>query len=180
MISIWLVCMGVNWEEQFSKEHPLNFKIKDTDLFLHGTSSKRYWYIQTTGFLFRRVPDRNWGISRPGICFEKYVKQGEYWGVRAADHIDHTIKKCCRVACENDDSSEAVVLQIKGKELKKLGCPIYANWNKAYAKVMDVKGIPIDVNYDASFLSIIVIDCDIPLEYLEVVKRVPFKGWKLC
>jgi hypothetical protein len=170
--------MGVDLKEQFSKEHPLNLKIKDTDLFLHGTSSKKYWIIQTTGFLLRGVADRNWSVSQTGICFEKYVarahpKQGQYCGVSVADRIDHTIKMCCKVACENDDSSEAVVLQIKGRELRKLGCPIYADWNKPYWKVRDVEGNPIDVNYDAPYLSIIIIDCDIPLKYLEVVKRVP-------
>jgi hypothetical protein len=166
--------MCVDWEERFSKEHPL--KIKDTDLFLHGTSSKKYLAIQCTGFLLRKVPDRNWGVSRIGICFEKYVKQGQYCGVSAADLADRTIKDCCKVACENDGSSEAVVLQIKGRELKELSCPIYADWNKRYAVIYDVEGIPIDVNSDTPVLSIIVIDRDIPLRYLEVVKRVPFKG----
>jgi hypothetical protein len=159
--------MCVDWEERFSKEHPL--KIKDTDLFLHGTSQKKYLAIQAKSRLLRNVPVRNWGISRIGICFEKYVKQGQYCGV-----VDLTIKHCCEVACENDGSSEAVVLQIKGRELKKLGCPIYADWNKPYEVIRNSEGIPIDVNSEASVLSIIVIDRDIPLRYLEVVKRVPF------
>jgi hypothetical protein len=107
--------MCVDWEERFSKEHPLEAKIKDTDLFLHGTSSKKYSAIQAKRRLLRNVPVRNWGISRIGVCFEKYVKQGQYCGV-----VDLTIKRYCEVACEKDGSSEGVVLLIKGRELKKL------------------------------------------------------------
>jgi hypothetical protein len=161
--------MHVDWEEQFSKRHPL--KIKDTDLFLHGTSSKKYSTIQRTGFLLRKVPDRNWGVSRTGICFEKYVERGQYCAIGAASFVDRTIRQCCEVACENDNSSEGIVLQIRGRELKKLGCPIYADWNKPYAIIVDSEGMPIDVDPDAPVLSIIIIDRDVPLGSLEVVKR---------
>jgi hypothetical protein len=162
--------MCVDWEERFSKEHPLEAKIKDTDLFLHGTSSKKYSAIQAKRRLLRDVPVRNWGISRIGVCFEKYVKQGQYCGV-----VDLTIKRYCEVACEKDGSLEGVVLQIKGKELKKLACPIYGDWNKNYPLKHNSEGIPIDVDSEAELLSIIV-DRDIPLRYLEVVKRAPFKA----
>ncbi len=48
-------------EEKFSKEHPL--KIKDTDIFLHGTSSKKYSAIQSKGFMLGGIPERNYPIS---------------------------------------------------------------------------------------------------------------------
>lgn len=161
--------MCVDWEERFSKEHPLTLKIKDTDLFLHGTSSKKYLVIQRTGFLLRKVPDRNWGISRIGVCFEKYVKDGQYCGV-----VDLTIKRYCETTCKKDGSSEGVVLLIKGRELKKLACPIYGDWNKNYPLIYNSEGKPIDIDSEAELLSIVV-DRDIPLRYLEVAKRVPFK-----
>jgi len=41
--------------------------------------------------------------------------------------------------------------------------------------VSALNGIPKDVNSNASVLSIIILDKDIPLEYLEVVRRIPFK-----
>jgi hypothetical protein len=34
-------------DEDFSKAHPV--KIKDTDVFLHGTSSKKYMAIKSVG-----------------------------------------------------------------------------------------------------------------------------------
>ncbi len=111
-----------------------------------------------------------------GICFEKYVGQGQYCDVDSTDLVDRTIKHYCEVACEHDGSLEGVVLQIKGRELKELGCPIYADWNKLYPCIHDMKGIPIDVDSAAPVLSIIVLDRDIPLRYLEVVKKVSFKA----
>ena len=156
------------WEEEFSKAHPV--KIKDTDIFLHGTSSKKYFAIKSVGFLKVKAPATNWGISKKGICFEKYNEHGTY-----AALTEMTIRSYCETTCRNDHSSEGVILQIKGRELKKLRCPIYADWNKNYTLIKDSEGIPIDVDSNAPFLSIIILDKDIPLEYLEVVKRIPFK-----
>lgn len=161
-------------EEEFSKANPV--KIKDTDVFLHGTSSKKYLAIKSIGFLKRKAPATNWGISKKGICFEKYDEHGTYAGCRAADLIEMTIRRYCETTCRRDHSSEGVILQIKGRELKKLGCPIYADWNKRYAVIRDSEGIPIDVDSNAPVLSIIILDKDIPLEYLEVVRRIPFKN----
>jgi hypothetical protein len=104
------------------------------------------------------------------ICFEKYVKHGKYSRV-----ITLSIEGHCKAACRNDQSSEGVILQIKGRELKKLGCPIYADWNEGYLLVKDSEGIPMDVDSNASMLPIVIIDRDIPLEYLEVVKKLHFK-----
>jgi hypothetical protein len=64
---------------------------------------------------------------------------------------------------------------VKGRELKKLACPIYVDWNKNFPLKRDSEGKPIDVNSNAELLSIIV-DGDIAFRYLEVVKRVSFKG----
>ena len=166
--------MSMEWDEWFSREHPL--KIRDSDLFLHGTSSRNYSDIQRTGFLLRKAPNRNWGISERGICFERYVKQGQYCGVSSVSLVDVTIENYCEIACKHDGSSEGVVLQVKGRELKELGCPIYADWNKLYPCKRNTEGIPIDVDSDVSVLSIIVVDCDVPVRYLEVVKRISFKG----
>ena len=163
-------------EEWVSKAHPLNLKIKDTDAFLHGTSSKKYSVIQSTGFLLGTIPVKNFSISQKGICFEKYAEHGNYAGTSSKMLIDMTIKGYCETACRRDQSEEGIVLQIKGKELKKLGCPIYADWNKDIPRIYDDEGMPIDVNYDSPVLSIIVVDCDIPLKYLEVARKVPFKG----
>ncbi len=68
-------------------------------------------------------------------------------------------------------------MQIKGRELKKLGCPIYVDWNKPYARIRNSEGIPIDVDTNTKYklLSIIIVDRDIPLKYLKVVKKLPFK-----
>ena len=164
--------LNMFWEE-FSKAHPV--KIKDTDVFLHGTSSKKYLAIKSIGFLKAKAPATNWGISKKGICFEKYDVHGTYAGGRAADFTEMTIRSYCETTCRKDHSSEGVILQIKGRELKKLGCPIYADWNKPPPVIKDSEGIPIDVDSDAPVLSIIILDKDIPLEYLEVVRRISFK-----
>jgi len=163
----------VDWEEAFSKANPV--KIKDTDVFLHGTSSKKYLAIKSTGFLKRKAPATNWGISKNGICFEKYDEHGTYGGGRAADFTELTIRRYCEATCRNDHSSEGVILRIKGGELRKLGCPIYADWNKPYPKIRNSEGIPIDVDSNAPVLSIIILDKDIPLGYLEVAGRIPFR-----
>jgi hypothetical protein len=157
-------------DEQFSKQHPLNSKIKDTDLFVHGTSLKNYSAIQSTGFLLRTIPVRNYSISQADICFEKYYKQGKLFYI-----VDLTIREYCNMACRNDGSSEGVVLGIKGKELKQLGCLIYADWNTGFKRKCNSEGIPIDVDTDG-LLPITILDCDIPISCLEVIKRVPFKG----
>ena len=167
-------CMCVEWKEHFSKAHPL--RIKENDLFLHGTSSRKYSAIQRSGFLLRKAPNTNWGISQMGVCFEKYVKHAQYCGVSATYLVDRVIKHYCEIACKNDGSLEGVVLQTKGRELKELGCPIYADWNKPYPLIRDVEEIPVNVDSDLPVLSIIVLDCDIPLRYLEAIKRVPFKA----
>ena len=59
--------------------------------------------------------------------------------------------------------------------LRKLGCPIYVDLDKPYAVIRDSEGIPIDVDSNSPVLSIILLDKDIPIEYLEVVRRIPFK-----
>jgi len=161
------------WEEEFSKAHPV--KIKDTDVFLHGTSSRKYLAIKSTGFLKRKAPATNWGISKKGIYFEKYDEHGTYAGGRAADFTEMTIRGYCETTCRRDHSPEGVILRIKGRELSKLGCPIYADWNKRYEFIRDSEEEPINVDSNAPVLSIIILDKDIPLEYLEVVRRIPFK-----
>ena len=159
--------MSADWKERFSKKHVLNSKIEDADLFLHGTSSEKYSSIQRTGFLSRIVPTRNWSISRKGVCFEKYVERGNNLLCRV---VDLTIRDYYEATSRNDGSSEGVVLQIKGRELKKLACPIYADWNLNFPLKYNSKGIPIDVDSDAELLSIIV-DGDIPLRYLKLRKK---------
>ena len=160
-------------DARFSKKYPLNTKIKDTDVFLHGTSSKRYDAIKSTGYLLRNVSARrNFTISQSGICFEKYVASGK---LANANTIDNAMTRYCLNACKNDRSLEGVILQISGRELKKLGCPIFVDWNKPINRILNSVGVPIGVNYNALFLSIIIVDKDIPVEYLEVRKRVPFK-----
>ena len=158
-----LVC--VEWREKFSRNHPLNEKIKDTDVFHHCTSLKKYLAIKSSGFLRRNVSERTYSISQSGICFEKYIEHG------VAEFSD---KGHWKAACRTDHSEEGVILQITGEKLKKLGCPIYADWNDSYPLIRDSEWIPVDVDTEASFLSIIIVDCDIPIEYLEVSK-VPFK-----
>jgi len=156
----------VKWIENFSRNHPLNSKIKDTDIFLHATSLKKYLAIKSTGFLRRSVSERNYSISQNVICFEKYVKNGV---------AEPSIEGYCDAACRNDKSKEAVILQITGEKLKKLGVKIYADWNDNYPLIRDSEGIPIDVDTEAFFLSIIIVDCDIPIEYLKLVRKVAFK-----
>ena len=160
----------MEWQESFSRKNPLNSRIRDTDVFLHGTSLKKYRAMQSKGFLLTRLKNKNFSISQNGICFEKYDEHGKY-----SDMIKNTIRNYCETACRNDQSSEGVILRIKGRELKKLGCPIYADWNKNYIPKYNNEGIPIDVDYNAPFLSIIVVDTDIPLECLEEVRRISFK-----
>ena len=142
--------------EQYSRANPII--VKDDDLFLHGTSSNNFLNIRQTGFLKQAILIRNWGNSPNGICFEKYVK-GEN------DVVLEVVAKYCRIACEKDNSQEGVILQITGKELKKLGCPILADWNL---------GLIIGIDSDSAILSIIV-ECDVPVEYLKELKSIPFK-----
>jgi hypothetical protein len=162
--------MNVEWEKQFIQGHPL--KIKDTDLFLHGTSSKNYSAIQHIGFLLRDSVARNWSISQSGICFERYRKEA---GISIDNFID-LMKHYCEVACKRDGSTEGVVLQLTGRELKEIGCCTEPDLNKPLELKYDSEGIPIDINSDASFLSIVVKDCDIPIKYLRVVRRISFKS----
>ena len=156
----------MEWREKFSRNHSLNSKIKDTDIFLHVTSLKKYLAIKSSGFLRRNVSERTYSISQSGICFEKYVKNGV---------AELSIEGYCNDACRSDKSEEAVILQITGEQLKKLGVKIYADWNENYPLIRNSEWMPVGVDTEASFLSIIIVDCDIPLEYLEVVRRVPFK-----
>lgn len=154
-------------DEKFSKDHPL--KINDLYIFLHGTSSNKFLQIKDSGFLLRKPPVRNYSLSQGGVYFEKYCRN-----YANSDVTRLTIKGCCQAACRNDNSSEGVILQIKGKQLNNLGCPIYADWNKHVPRIFDSRGIPVDVDSSAPVLSII-IDRDIPLNFLKVVKRLPFK-----
>ena len=156
----------MEWSEKFSRNHPLNAKIKDTDVFLHITSLKKYWVIDSTGFLLRNVSERTYSTSKNGICFEKYVKNGV---------AELSVEGYCDDTCRSDNSKEAVILQITGEQLKNLGVNIYADWNDPYPLIHDPEWRPIDVDTEASFLSIIIVDCDISLEYLEVVSNVSFK-----
>lgn len=160
-------------EKEFFKAHPLNKHIKDTDIFLHATSIKKYSQIQSTGRILSNMGKRNFSISQAGVCFEKYV-EGNYCGLDAKYYVDFTMERYCNTICETDNSKEGVVLQIIGKDLKKLG-NIYADWNKSYSLVHDSEGKPIDVDYDKSVLSVVA-ECDIPVEYLTVARKVPIKG----
>ena len=157
----------LEWREKFSRNHPLNSKIRDRDIFLHVTSQKKYSAIEASGSLRRNAPKRTYSISQSGvICFEKYVKKGI---------SELSIKGYCNDTCRSDNSKEAVILEIKGEKLKKLGVNIYADWIDGYPLIHDSEGRSIDVNTEGSFLSIIIVDCDVPLEYLEVVRKVPVK-----
>jgi len=155
----------VKEEEEFSRKHPLNSKIKDTDLFHHCTSSKRYLAIKSSGFLRRNVSERTYSISQSGICFEKYIEKG----MSESSDIGHW-----RAACRTDHSKEGVILQITGEKLKNLGCSIYADWNNGYLFKYNSEGLRVDVDTEGPFLSIIIVDCDIPFEYLEVVGKGTF------
>jgi len=150
----------VDWTEGFSRVHPVNAQIKDTDVFIHGTSSTRFSVIKLEG-LKRKVDGKHFGISHNVICFEKLLENKHYR--KAAIDL---VKKYCQIACDKDNSSEGVILQIKGRELKKLGCPIYADWNIGFSR-KTIEGIPFDINLNAP-VSIIIVDRDIPFEYLEV------------
>mgnify|MGYP005856551401 FL=1 len=86
----------------------------------------------------------------------------------------------CRNSCQKDGSSEGVVLEIKGKELKKLECPIYADWNKHIVPTYDSLHRPNGVKYDYLFVSVIAVDKDIPIEYLSDKGRIPFTAEDLA
>lgn len=159
--------MNMEWEKGFIKKHPL--KIKDTDLFIHGTSSKNYSAIQRTGFLLRNVPIRNWKISTRGIRFERYPKSR----ISFDQFVDHIVERYCKPACEKTHSSEGVVLQIKGRELNEIGCCVKPDSNMPLPYKYDSEGIPIGLNSNYPYLTIIITDRDIPLRCLEVIKRVP-------
>jgi hypothetical protein len=55
--------------------------------------------------------------AKRGICFERYPKEA---GI-GIDYLIYLIKHYYEVARRNDGSSEGVVLQIKGRELRELG-----------------------------------------------------------
>ena len=166
-------------DEAFSRKYPLNKKIKDTDVFLHGTSSKRYDSIKSSGYLLRKVGfERNFSISQPRICFEKYVTSGKRANAKIIDDV--AMINYCSNSCKKDGSLEGVILQIKGRELKKLDCPIYVDWNKPIARTKNSAGEPNGVKYDALYVSITIVDKDIPIEYLELKRRVQFKAEDLA
>jgi hypothetical protein len=156
-------------DRELSKQYPLNNQIKDSDVFLHGTSLKKYESIKAKAFLLRSVDStRNFLISNTGIYFEKYTK------ANAKTINELAMPHYCRNPCKKDGSLEGVVLKITGKELKMLGCPIYADWNKSIQRIYDSLHRTIGIKYDCVFVSIIVVDKDIPIEYLSVQRRIPF------
>ena len=84
------------------------------------------------------------------------------------------VRAHCNAACRTDKSREGVILKISGKELKKLGCPICADWNYNFKCIRTWDNIRLDVDYDAEYLSIIV-NNDVAFEYLKIFKKMPFK-----
>lgn len=159
--------------KNFSKRHPLNNQMKDEYVFLHGTSSTRFSSIQDCGFIKRAEPGKNFSISPGGICFEKFDIDGTYQGLSASDFIEDTVKDYCKNACKADGDLTGVILKVTGKELKKLDCSIYADWNKPYPRIKQ-NGFSVDVDLGASVISIIVLEKDIPIEYVERWKDVHF------
>ncbi len=158
-------------EEQFSKLHPITSQVEDNEIFLHGTSSKRFLSIQSSGFLKRSLSDsENYSVSQAGtICFERYIES-------CKNIIQQNMMRFCKAACnnKNDRSTEGVILKITGKNLKELGCPIYADWNYGFHYKRDSQWLPVDVDYSGlGVTAIIITDCDIPIDYLEVVKKIP-------
>jgi hypothetical protein len=147
------------------KKYPVT--VKDSDVFLHGTSSKNYEDIQSSGFLKKMVSSRNWGISTDGVCFEKWVKEND-------KAVLMVVTRYCYSACKHDNSAEGVILKITGKDLKKLNGKIFSDPNKNSRLLHDSEGIPIGVDSDSPILSIVV-ECDVPIAYLVEVKRVPSK-----
>ena len=145
--------------------------MKDTEILLHGTSSKSFLSIQSSGFLKRSVSDsENYTVSQSGtICFERYIES-------CKSIIQGNMVRFCEAACnnKNDRSIEGVILKITGRNLKRLGCPIYADWNYGFSHKRDSQWLPVDVDYSGlGVTSIIITDCDIPIEYLEIAKRIP-------
>ena len=125
-------------DEKYSRKFPLNEKIKDTDVFLHGTSSKRYDAIKSTGYLLRDVSVlRNFSISQPRICFEKYVTSGKLANGKTIDLME---KEYCFKPCKTDGCLEGVILEISGKALKKLDCPILADWSNPIPRTRNSLG----------------------------------------
>lgn len=157
----------------FSKKHPLNRQMRDDYVFLHGTSSTRFSSIQDCGFIKRAEPGENFSISPGGICFEKFDINGTYWGESASEIIEDTVKDYCKTACKADGDLIGVILKLTGKELKKLDCPIYADWNKPFPRVKK-NGVSLDVDLGAPVISIIILDKDIPIEYVKLWKEVQF------
>ena len=154
------------WED-FSKKHPLNVKIKDTDVFLHGTSSKKYSAIQSKGFLKRNVLTKNHQLSAPlAIYFEKYNKY------RQPDFTQYSAANCSKNACENknDRSLDGVILRITGRRLKRLGCNIYVDCNYPTRFIRDENRKPVAVDRK-QLIYIKITEFDIPSKYLKVVKR---------
>lgn len=139
--------------------------VNDTDVFLHGTSLKKFQDIQSSGFLKKMVSNRNWGISTNGVCFEKWVKEND-------KAVLMVVTRYCVSACKHDNSAEGVILKITGKDLKKLNGKIFSDPNKNSRLLHDSEGIPTGVDSDSPILSIVV-ECDIPIEYLVEAKRVP-------
>ena len=80
----------------------------------------------------------------------------------------------CHSACSKDGSTEGVILKITGKELKKLNCLIFNDPNKNDKLLYNSEGIPIGIDSDSPILSIVV-ESDIPFEYLKEVKRIPYE-----
>jgi hypothetical protein len=166
-------------DEEYSRKHPLNDLIKDTDTFLHGTSLKRYELIKSAGFLLRDIPNRNYSLSTKAICFAKYVSSGK---LSNAKTIDKAMKeKYCLNPCIEDACLEGVVLEISGKALKSIDCHIFADWNEHVPRTFNQSsGMPNGVNYNCPILSVIVVDKDIPVRHLVVKRRFPYQSSDLA
>jgi hypothetical protein len=155
--------------------------VKDSDIFLHATSSKNYSDIESAGFLKRmtNTDDKNYPISKNAIYFEKYEKNGIYAGMNAAKYIEkYSMPFHCRVACRMDNSPQAVILQITGRNLNRLNCPIYVDPEKDLPFKKDESGElirPLTIDASAPVFSIMILDKDIPFDYVKIFQRIPFK-----
>lgn len=121
--------------EFFSKKYPITDQINDGDLFIHGTSSKRFSKIRDSGYLLTKVKDRVQQISQnEGVCIERVPKKGK---------IIDVVREYAKNACENDGSSDGIILEMTGANLRKLGCEIFADWNKPFSRIVNNFGIPV-------------------------------------
>lgn len=156
--------------KEFCRAHPVNDKIEDADVFIHATSSDNYDNILNDKMLKCNSGNRNYTDSEQGIYFDKYSGTDLEKQFNRETKDLEKIPNLYKTACRNDGSSELVILEITGMDLKKLQCPIIPDYHDGFTPEWEEeKRVGIK-----DFIAIVIEDKDIPLKCLKVFTKLAF------